>query len=94
MAVNWDDPCARYAALRDAYYLLVSGAQETVVYNKGPETEQQVEYAKTDLTRLATEMASAQAECQASMGGTNPRKRYAIRGGAFRRFPFNWPFIS
>lgn len=84
-AVNWDDPCARYAALRDAYFSIVSGGGETLIRIKGPDGEQEVRYHAADLDTLRNEMNSAQAECAASTQGVNPRRRFAIRGGAQRR---------
>jgi hypothetical protein len=84
--VQWEDPCARYAALRDAYYSIVSGGGETFIRIKGPEGEQEVRYHAVDLPTLLNEMQSAEAECAASTQGVNPRRRFAIRGGAQRRF--------
>lgn len=85
MAVDFSDPCARYAALRDAYYTLLQGGVETLIRYKGPESEEEVRYAATKLDVLKLEMLSAQAECSASTGTTNPNRRFAIRGGAQRR---------
>jgi hypothetical protein len=84
--VQWDDPCARYAALRDAYYQIVSGGGETLIRQKGPDGEQEVRYHAADLETLRTEMNSAQAECAAPSAGTNPRRRFAIRAGSQRWF--------
>lgn len=87
-AVQWEDPCARYAALRDAYYLLLAGNGETLIRQKGPEGEQEVRYHPADLNMLRAEMTAAQAECTAAQGGNNPRRRFAIRGGSMRvRYP-------
>jgi hypothetical protein len=86
MAVDWSDPCARYAALRDAYYANLSGSGETLIRYKGPEGEREVRYKATDLNRLLAEMRSAQTECQIATGA--PRSgRYAIRAGAPTKGP-------
>lgn len=85
MAVNWEDPCARYAALRDAYYSLLSGGTETLIRRKGPVGEEEVRYGAAKLDVLKLEMIAAQAECAASTGADNPNRRFAIRGGAQRR---------
>lgn len=85
-AVDWDSPCARYAALRDAYYTIVQGGGETMIRIQGPEGEQEVRYHAVDLDTLRNEMNSAQAECSATTSGTNPRRRFAIRGGSQRWF--------
>ncbi|WP_316172136.1 MULTISPECIES: hypothetical protein [unclassified Bradyrhizobium] len=82
--VNWDDPCARYAALRDAYFQIVSGGGETLIRTKGPEGEQEVRFHAADLDTLRNEMNAAQAECAASTAGVNPRRRFAIRAGSQR----------
>lgn len=83
--VDWSDPCARYIALRDAYYQLVQGGVETLIRYKGPESEEEVRYSAGKLDLLLSEMRSAQAECSASTGTPNPNRRFAIRGGAQRR---------
>lgn len=85
--VDWSDACARYVALRDAYYTLIQGGVETLVRFKGPEGEQEVRYSAGNLALLKTEMISAQAECSAETGTPNPNRRFAIRGGAQRRCP-------
>lgn len=87
MAVDWSDPCARYAALRDAYYATLSGGGETLIRYKGPEGEQEVRYHAQNLELLKTEMVAAQTECAAATGVPNPNRRFAIRAGTQRRFP-------
>ena len=87
MAVDFSDPCARYVALRDAYYTLLQGGVETLVRFKGPEGEQEVRYSSTKLELLKAEMMQAQSECSAETGTPNPNRRFAIRGGAQRRCP-------
>lgn len=82
--VDWSDPCARYIALRDAYYETVRGGTETLIRYKGPEGEREVRYKQSDLGILLAEMRSAQAECQATTG-TKRTGRYAIRAGAPQR---------
>lgn len=86
MAVDWSDPCARYAALRDAFYnLLTAGSgAETLIRTRGPEGEQEVRYGKHDLAILQTEMNAAKVACDLS-NGINTTGRYAIRAGAPRR---------
>jgi hypothetical protein len=82
MPVDWQDPCARAAALREAYYTLVQGGEQSVRLKNG-DHEEEVTYGKTDLARLASELRQAEADC-AAVNGTAGR-RYAIRGGAMRR---------
>lgn len=83
--IDWEDPCAKYAALRNAYYSLLSGGVEILIRYKGPESEEEVRYAATKLDVLKLEMISAQAECSAATGTPNPNRRFAIRGGSQRR---------
>jgi hypothetical protein len=88
VTVDWNDPCARAAALQQAYYALLTGGGETLIRRKGPQGEEEVRYHPPDLDKLAAEMTAAQAECATTTNGTNPRRRFAIRGGASRtRFP-------
>lgn len=82
MAVDFSDPCARYAALRDAYYNLISGAGESLIRYKGPEGEREVRFHTVNVNFLRSEMQTAQAECTALTNGTNPNRRFAIRAGA------------
>jgi hypothetical protein len=84
MAVDFSDPCARYAALRDAYYNLISGGAETLIRYKGPEGEREVRFQAANINFLRSEMQSAQAECLALTSGVNPNRRFAIRGGSRR----------
>lgn len=85
--VDWTDPCARYAALRTAYFAALSGGSETLIRYKGPEGEREVRYHSQDLELLKSEMAIAQAECAALTGSVNPGRRFAIRLGSQRRYP-------
>jgi hypothetical protein len=84
MAVDFSDPCARFAALRDAYYLLISGAQESLVRVKGPNGEQEVRFGPGKIEALKVEMDAAENACAAKNGVADPNRRYAIRGGARR----------
>jgi len=82
--VDWTDPCARAAALREAYYSLLGGGQTIEFEYRSNETTRRVKYGTGNLTALARELARAEEECQALQGVSKPR-RYAIRGGFFRR---------
>lgn len=86
-AVDWTDPCARALALRNAYYALISGEGEQLIRQRGPETEREVRFAKTNIELLKSELAAAEAECAAANGTLPTRRRFAIRGGALRRCP-------
>jgi len=82
MAVDWTDPCARAAALRDAYFKLIKGDAESAIRQSTPEGDQEVRYSKADVDRLKKELDTATAECAALNGTPVPRRRFAIRAGA------------
>jgi hypothetical protein len=86
MAVDWLDPCARAAALREAYFRLISGDAEKVIRYKGPQGEREVQLTAADLKSLQQELAKAETECKGLTDPTSSSRRYAIRGGAMRRF--------
>lgn len=86
MAVDWTDPCARAAALREAYFALLSGGMETLIRVKGPDGERESRYAQADLTALKREMEAAEDACIVAGGGTPAPRRHAISLGARRRF--------
>ena len=75
---DWSDPCAALSALRAAYYELIGGS--SVARVELP--DRTVEYAKTDLNALQTEISRLEGECHKVTTG-RPR-RFAITGG-YRR---------
>lgn len=85
MAVDWNDPCARATALRDAYYALISGQTESLIKYVGPEGEREVRYQPAKLEVLKAEWNAAAAECAEQTGASNRSRRFAIRAGS-RRF--------
>jgi aromatic ring hydroxylase len=84
MAVHFNDPCQRFAALQTAYYNLISGANESLVRYKGPNGEREVRFSAGNIDALKAEMTAAEAACAVAQGQPNPNRRYAIRGGARR----------
>lgn len=96
MAVNWEDPCARAAALRGAYYALISGASESMIRHSTSEGDEEVRFARADIAKLKSELVSAETECAILNGTAVPgrSRRYAIRGGSKRSgYPYfsEWP---
>jgi len=88
MAIDWTDACARAAALRDAYFALVSGSKAQSVAYQDAGVQRSVTYAssKIDLARLRDEIRAAEEEClTGEPASTISTKRYAIRGGSLRR---------
>ncbi|MGY3588074.1 hypothetical protein [Bradyrhizobium sp. USDA 4350] len=84
MATDFSDPCARAAALRDAYFNLISGANESLIRFKGPNGEQEVRFGQGKVELLKSEWEAAENACAIQNGGTNTHRRYAIRAGARR----------
>lgn len=81
--VDWTDPCARYAALRTAYFEAARGQRKSIHFQSG-DTSQSVEYSPADMSVLKTEMDTAQRECQLAQGVAAPPQRFAIQAGSRR----------
>jgi hypothetical protein len=88
MAIDWTDPCQRAAALRNAYYDLLSGSMETLVRNKGPDGERESRYAQADIARLKAELDAAEEACLLASGQSPAPRRHAITLGARGRRSF------
>ncbi len=84
MAVDLNDPCARAAWLRETYFGAVGGGNETLIRNRGPDSEQEVRFNKMDLSTLRAEMLRAEDECRATTGLPPLRRRFAVRAGSYR----------
>lgn len=63
--VDWDDPCARAIAFRDAYYELVAGRLAVSIETRHGDTSQSKTYATGDAAALKALWAEAAAECAA-----------------------------
>jgi hypothetical protein len=83
--VDWSDPCARAAALRDAYYALQTGQSTVRVSTRSGLGAQEVWFQQADASRLLADLRTAEAECAAKTG-TGAGRRFAIRGGSRRCF--------
>lgn len=82
MAVDWNDPCARFTALQAAYFTLLQGGTETLIRQRTDEAEQEVRFSAAKIDTLKSEMDAAQRECAAKTGTVLPRRRFAIRAGS------------
>jgi len=84
--VDWDDPCARAKALKDAYYERLAGGSSTRVRFRHGDNEQEVQTSVTagNLTELRRAMIAAEDECRAKQGLPPLNRRFAIRGGSRR----------
>lgn len=77
-AIDWTNPCERFAALSKAYYSLVSGALEAEILTRTLDAEERVRFSPANLNVLRNEMRSAEAACLAATGAPNPNRRFAI----------------
>lgn len=84
--IDWSNACARSAALRDAYYRLVSGAQEVEISTRTNDAEERVKFSPANIGALKAEMTAADEACQRANGLTPAPRRFAMRLGATRRF--------
>lgn len=87
VVTNWDDPCERAKALRDAYFdRLAGGTAQRVRFRHGDnEQEVQTSTLQGSLNALRQEMQNAEDECRASQGLPPINRRFAIVGGSRRR---------
>lgn len=84
--IDWTDPCARAAALRDAYYERLHGGTSTRVRFRAGDNEQELQssHSGPSLADLRREWWAAEDECRAAQGKPPLRRRFAIRAGARR----------
>lgn len=83
--VDWTNPCARAAALRAAYYEVLSGGNVTLIKESANGGEREVRFGKADIQRLSNELQRAEDECAAATGLPARPRRYAIRLGSRKR---------
>jgi hypothetical protein len=81
--IDWSDPCAALAALKEAKLKLMAGA--TVARVRFDDRE--VSYQPGSLNSLNAEIARLEGECAAKTGG-HSRTRYAMTGGTRRHHSF------
>jgi len=84
--IDWDNPCSRAKALREAYYdRLAGGTAQRVRFRHGDnEQEVQTSVMQGNLTILRQEMQRAEDECRELQGLKPLNRRFAIRGGSRR----------
>ena len=83
--IDWDDNCARAAALRQAYYELISGRQAYEISYTANGVARTVRYSVIDMKLLLQEIRDAETLCAAETGVPVARRRYAITAGSMRR---------
>jgi hypothetical protein len=86
-AIDWSDPCARAAALWDAYNRLISGQQESDVTYSANGVNRRVSYSNANLDRLLNEYRAAENECALLSGKPVRWRRFAITAGSRRVWP-------
>lgn len=82
---SWDDPCATYKTLRNAYLRILSGVQESEVEYLANGVTRRVRFTQTSIKELKAEMDRAELQCQVLGSETPLRRRFAIQAGARRR---------
>lgn len=82
-AVDWDDPCARAAALRGAYFEIVRGQSVSLIRVAAANGQREVRYTRPELATLRIEMERAEDECRAAQGLSPRPRRFAIPGKTF-----------
>ncbi len=82
-SVNWDDPCERFRALRDAYFNLSQGTKVASVSYTSNGVSRAVTYSITNLTNLKQELDKAEAECFTG----KKMRRFASVAGHRRTWP-------
>src|SRR5262249_18569308 len=66
--VDWTDPCARAAALREAYFDLLAGRSAAVIRYRQLEHEREVRYRPIDRSVLLLELKAAENQCSGCRG--------------------------
>jgi hypothetical protein len=79
--IDWDNPCARLAALRAAYYSLIAGTTAYQFSYTANGVTRSASYSVIDKSKLLAEIELAENECP---NATPTRRRFAITAGARR----------
>lgn len=79
--------CDMATYLRSIYYNWLTGGAEKMIRRKGPNGEEEVQYSASNLSALQSELQKWEGLCAAATG-TNPNRRFAIRGGSLYKGPY------
>lgn len=74
---NWDDPCARWLALRNAFFEITAGNNASAISYTSNGVARSVSYSVHDLSNLKQEVDKAEAECKTGQ----PLRRMAFTFG-------------
>jgi hypothetical protein len=87
--VDWTDPCARFRALSDAYFEIISGGKAAKVAYTANGVAREVTWAFSNIAALKREMLRAEDDCAIASGAPRAARRFAIDAGSRRqRFPW------
>lgn len=76
---DYADPCAVLPRIREAYYALLEGRRpELIEFDAGNGVRRKVQYGRTDLGALRSELSRLEAFCGRT-GGL--RRRHGLRAG-------------
>jgi hypothetical protein len=78
--------CDMAAYLTEKYFSAVSGNEETLIRNRGADSEQEVRYNKMNLATLRDEMNRAIDKCAEANGQVVKPRRFAITAGSRRTY--------
>ena len=85
-AIDWSNPCQRFAALSLAYYQLISGVNPASVEYSANGVARKVTYSFANIDALRRQMIAAQDACDIANGAAKrPARRFAIEAGSQRR---------
>jgi hypothetical protein len=75
--------CDLAAYLRERYYAALAGDRETLIRDRGPDSEQEVRFGNLNLQGLKDELTRAEEACAAANGQV-VKRRFAITAGSRR----------
>ena len=79
--------CDMAAYLREIYMSNITGGAETLIRDRGPDSEQEVRYGKVNLDTLRAELQRWEDACAEANGQVVKPRRFAITAGSRRTCP-------
>jgi len=83
--VDWSDPCAKFKALSDAYYTIISGGNAAEVSYMANGVSRTVKFSFSNIAALKREMLASEDQCAILNGAPRTARRFAIDSGSRRR---------
>ena len=79
IVTDYADPCAVLPRIREAYYALLEGRRpEVIEFDAGNGVRRKVQYGKTDISALRSELSRLESYCGLTSGLS---RRYGLRAG-------------